>query len=152
MKQKVVIFICVLSIATLFSCGSEDDKRVKALNDMPVLWESALVIADPDMPGMRHFVTMFDSYDATLARAWTEDKFTEDYIPEAVMAFNAKSYRNKPRTITIKMGDTLSVLEKKKNNTGREVCLVRTADNTYAWLYAFHLLDENGNRIGRFEE
>jgi hypothetical protein len=66
------------------------------------------------------------------------------------MAFKFKSYRNKPREITIEMGDTLSVLEQKKNNTEKDVCLVRTESDTYCWLYEFHLLDEDGERMGRF--
>lgn len=150
MRKIIIASVCILAMAVLFGCGSKDAKRVKALHDMPVLWESEFVIANPDMPDMTNFVAMYDSHDASLAQAWTKDKFTEDYIPESVMAFKFKSYRNKPREITIEMGDTLSVLEQKKNNTGKDVCLVRTESDTYCWLYAFNLLDEDGERMGRF--
>jgi len=93
---------------------------------------------------------MYDSYDGSLAESMAKDKFSADYIPESVMAFKTDTYRNKPRDITIDMGDSVSIVEYKENNTGREVCLVRTAQGTYAWLYSFHLLDEEGERMGTY--
>jgi histone acetyltransferase (RNA polymerase elongator complex component) len=118
---------------------------------MPVLWESKIVVADPEMPDMRKIVPMYDSHDPSLMKAWEKDRFTEDYIPEEVMAFVSDRYRNKPRAVTLRMGDRVSVLAKKRNNTKREVCLVRTSDDTYAWLYTFTLLDQAGNRMGKLE-
>ena len=110
MRKTIIVIVLILATAVFSGCGSKDAKRAKALHDMPVLWESEFVIANPDMPDMRNFVAMYDSYDASMAAAWTKDKFTEDYIPESVMVFKFKSYRNKPLEITIEMGDTLSVL------------------------------------------
>jgi len=152
MKKLVFLITTMVLCVCLAGCGGEDKKRVKALSEMPVLWQSEIIIADPDMPDMEEFAPMYDSYDATLAQAWTKDKFTEDYIPESVMAFRSKSYRDKPRTVTIHMGDTVDVLMRKTNNTGKEVCLVRTQDNTYCWLYAFHLYDKDGERIGVYND
>jgi hypothetical protein len=117
---------------------------------MPVLWGSEIVVANPDMTDMKYLLPLYDSYDASLAQAWSKDKFTDDFIPESVMAFNKDTYRNKPREITIQLGDTVSVLACKKNNAAKEICLVRTKDRTYAWLYAFHLTNSDGERMGRF--
>jgi hypothetical protein len=150
MKKESIIIGFILAITILSGCGGQDAKRAKALHAMPVLWESELVVADSKMIDMKNFVAMYDSYDASLAQAWSKDKFTDDYIPESVMAFKSESYRDKSRTITIEMGDIVDVLKQKQNNTGKDVCLIRTDNNTYAWLYAFHLLDENGDRLGNF--
>jgi len=139
----------LLALVFIAGCGkSEDDKRIEALNAMNALWESELVVADSNTPDMDFLGVMFDSYDGSLAESWAKDKFTEDYIPEPAMAFATETYRDKPRTVTIQLGDVVSVLECKQNNTKNKACLVRTKNNTYAWLYAFHLLDENGNRMG----
>jgi hypothetical protein len=93
---------------------------------------------------------MYDSYDGSLAESMAKDKFSSDFIPESVMAFKSDTYRNKPRKITIDMGDSVNVIECKKNNAGRDVCLVRTEYGTYAWLFSFHLLDEDGERMGTY--
>ncbi len=144
--KKIILLILIMFFA---GCSQgEDEKRVETLHGMPALWESEIVIADAGMPDLKFMAVMFDSYDGSFAESWRKDKFTEDYIPESVMAFSTETYRDKPRTVTIQLGDTVSVLDCKNNNTGRKVCLVRTEHNTYAWLFAFHLLDENGERMG----
>jgi len=56
-----------------------------------------------------------------------------------------------PSSVTLEMGDIVFVLKQKQNNTGKQVCLIRTEKNTYVWLYASHLLDKNGDRMGRFQ-
>jgi hypothetical protein len=143
--KKIGLYTLILILA---GCGlNEEGKRVKALQEMPVLWESEILLANADMPDLDIFVAMFDSYDGSLAEMWTKDKFTEDYIPESVMAFATETYRNVPRKVTIQLGDTVSILACKENNTGEEVCLVRTAQDTYAWIFSFHLLDKNGERM-----
>ena len=147
--KRIILF---LVIVLLTGCGgSEDDKRVEALHAMPPLWESELVIPDANMPDFNHMGVTFDSYDGSLAESWSKDKFTEDYIPGSVMAFTTDTYRDKPRTITIQLGDTVEVLECKNNNTKKKICLVRTIHKTYAWLYPFHLLGENGVRMGNHQ-
>lgn len=150
MKKATWIIVVVLTIFLAAGCGSEDAKRVAELNRKNLGWESEIVIADPDMPDMEHFSIMYDSYDASLAEAMAKDQFSADFIPESVMAFKTDMYRNKPREITINIGDRVSVIECKKNNEGREVCLVRTEHGTYAWLFSFHLLDEDGERMGTY--
>ena len=144
--KRIALLIFIIFLTGCSKGG--DDKRVEILHGMPTLWKSELVIADADMPDLKSMVVMFDSYDGSLAEHWSKDKFTEDYIPESVMAFTTETYRDKPRTVTIQLGDIVSVLDCKENNTGKKVCLVRTKHNTYAWLYAFHILDENGERMG----
>ena len=145
MKRIALLVLIIL----LTGCSKgEDDKRVVILHGMPTLWESEIVIADVNMPDLEFMAVMFDSYDGSLAESWSKDKFTEDYIPESVMAFTTETYRDKPRTVTIQLGDIVYILDCKENNTKKKACLVRTEDNTYAWLYAFHILDENGDRMG----
>jgi len=145
MKRIALLVFIVL----LTGCGkSEDDKRVEMLHGMSPLWESELVIADAGMPDLEFMAVMFDSYDGSLAESWSKDKFTDDYIPESVMAFTTETYRDIPRTVTTQLGDIINVVECKENNTRRKACLVRTKHNTYAWLYTFHLLDKNGERMG----
>ena len=147
MKRCAYLMSAMVVWAFLSGCGGEDRKREKELANMPVLWQSEIIIADPKMPDMDKFMVMYDSHDAPLVQTWSKDKFTEDYIPESVKAFKSERYRDKPRTVTIQMGDTVDVLNCKENNTRKEVCLVRTEDDTYCWLYAFHLTDEDGDRI-----
>ena len=150
MKLFSWLSVSVLVCLFMVGCGGEDRRREKELAKMPALWTSEIVIASPEMPDMEHFLVLHDAYDASLVRTWTEKKFTDDYIPEDVRAYNMDRYLDIPRKITIRMGDTVEVLACKKNNTGKEVCLVRTADNTYCWLYAFHLNDEDGDRMGEY--
>ena len=151
MKNILYLIAAILVGALLAGCAGEDSKREKVLDEMPALWQSEIIIADPDMPDMEEFVVMYDSHDAPLVQAWSKDKFTDDYIPESVKAFRSESYRDKPRTVTISMGDAVDVLTCKENNTGKEVCLVRTEDNTYCWLYSFHLNDEDGDRMAIYK-
>ena len=148
MRKRSYLLTTIVVFFLLTGCGGEDRKRVAVLSEMPSLWQSEIIVADPKVPDMKEFLTMYDSYDAPLVQTWSQTKYTEDYIPESVMAFNMNSFHNKPRTVTIQLGDTVDILARKENNTGKEVCLVRTQDDTYCWIYAFHFYDEDGERIG----
>lgn len=129
-------------------CTNKDTERIKELHTIPVLWESTVLVADPDMPDLLTLIPMNDTYDATLFEHLSEtQEKTPDYIPEEIMAFALADYDNKPREITIRIGDRVSVLAEASNNTPVRVFLVRTHSNTYAWLYAYHIEDSNGNRI-----
>jgi len=148
MRLSIYGIVSVLIIFLLLACTNKDDKRITELTDMPVLWDSEIVIANPRLPEMEKIIAMYDSYDAPMAQAWSKDEFTEDYIPEAAMAFAIERYRNKPRTITLQVADQVGILACKKNNSGKKTCLLRTEHDTYAWLYTFHLCDEDGDRMG----
>ena len=148
MRSGIYILLTGIIIFLLLGCMNKDEKRITELMEMPVLWDSEIVVANPRVPEMKKMVAMFDSYDAPMAQAWSKDEFTEDYIPEDAMAFATARYRNKPRTITIQVADQVGILGCKKNNIGKQTCLVRTEHDTYAWLYAFHLCDKDGDRMG----
>ncbi|NIP38861.1 MAG: hypothetical protein GWO07_09010 [Candidatus Dadabacteria bacterium] len=62
-------------------------------------------------------------------------------------AFALGRYENKPREVTLKIGDRVSLLAEAKLKSGKTVILVRTKHDTYAWLYSHHIQDAEGNRI-----
>ena len=153
-RRKVIIkygitFTIVFHLVLLLAgCTNKDSERIKELHAMPALWESTVLFADPDMPDLLTLIPMNDTYDATLFEhlSGTQEK-TSDYIPEEIMAFALEVYDNKPREVTIRIGDRVSVLAEAINNTPVPVFLVRTNSNTYAWLYAYHIEDRDGSRI-----
>lgn len=148
MKHGIICIIVFHLVLLTAGCTNKDKDRIKELHSMHVLWESTVLVADPDMPDLLTLVPMNDRYDPSLFEQLsdTQEK-TADYIPEEIMAFAIADYDNKLREITIRIGDRISVLAGGSNNTPVPVFLVRTKSNTYAWLYAYHIEDINGNRI-----
>ena len=103
------------------------------------------------MPQLKTLIPLYDRSDPSLFETYTDSaEKTEDYIPESVRAFALARYENKPREITIKIGDLVSVLAEGKLSSGKTVFLVHTKHDTYAWLYAHHIEDEQGSRISSF--
>jgi len=138
-------------VMNLCGCGGENDARIAELHNMQVLWESEIIISEPSMPELNVIVPMYDSIDPTFRESLRRDDFTADYIPESVMAFANPNYRGKLRVVTLHIGDMVEVLDYKTNNTGRDICLIRTFSDTYAWIYSFHLNDRNGIRMASFK-
>ena len=150
-SPRLLPYLILLGIVmVVYGCGNTDDNRIAELHGLPGLWESEVIVSDPAMPELRVLVPTYDSIDPTLYEALKTDKFSEDYIPEAVQAFTNPNYRGKTRIITLRIGDVVEVLDCKTNNTGRDICLVRTFSDTYAWIYSFHLNDQNGFRMASF--
>ncbi len=120
---------------------------------MPVLWESTVLPPNPDIPQLKTLFPIYDSYDPNLAehirQSLEGEEHTKDYIPDAARAFAQKEYEVKPRQITIQVGDRVKILSKTQNKTPEPLFLVRTAQNTYAWLYAYHVEDKDGKRVSR---
>jgi hypothetical protein len=140
------MFCVALSLLSCEGAGV-DYKRVKQLQAMPVLWESEVLVANPNIPELKTLIVMGDKYDPSLIEAMTENKKTSDYIPESVRAFSIAQYDNKPRTITVSIGDTVEILAQGKNNSGLPVYLFKTKQNTYGWLYGYHIQDKDGERV-----
>jgi hypothetical protein len=148
MKQCFAFIIVLQLVLLSVGCTSKDKDRIKELHAMPVLWESTVLVADPDMPDLLTLIPMDDRYDPSLFEKLLETREkTADYIPEEILAFAIAGYDNKPREITIRIGDRVSILAEGTNNTPVPVFLVRTKSNTYAWLYAYHIEDRSGNRV-----
>ena len=144
--------ICIISLGLLIICAGcsrdKDSSRIEELNSMPELWESSILVADPNMPQMDTLIPLYDRLDPSLLEYLSDTaEKTQDYIPESVRAYAVDSYENKPRQITISIGDRVDVLAYGEIRGGKTLYLVRTKDNTYAWLYSYHLEDEDGNRI-----
>ena len=152
MKKTIFNYILILFLILFAGCSSgKNSDRIAELQSLPVLWESTILVANPNMPQLKTLIPLYDRYDASLLEVYTDTaEKTEDYIPESVRAFALARYENKPREITIKIGDLVRVLAEGKLSSGKTVFLVRTKHDTYAWLYAHHIEDEQGNRISSF--
>ncbi len=151
--KKTIINVILFQVLVLYAgCGSgKNSDRIKELQSLPILWKSTILVANPNMPQLKTLIPLYDRYDASLLEVYTDSaEKTEDYIPESVRAFALARYENKPREITIKIGDLVRVLAEGKLSSGKTVFLVRTKHDTYAWLYAHHIEDEQGNRISSF--
>lgn len=149
--MKKIIFNSIYIFVLILCTGCSGDKsadRIDELQSLPVLWESTILVANPNMPQMKTLIPLYDRSDPSLFETYsnTAEK-TDDYIPENVRAFALARYENKPREITIKIGDRVSVLAEGKISSGKTLFLVRTSHDTYAWLYSHHLEDDQGNRI-----
>jgi hypothetical protein len=141
--------VIVLFALVLLGCENKNEVRIKALNELPTLYESKILTAVLINPSPDAFFPMNDSRDPNLAQAMQGDYHTENFIPESVMALTPRIAKNDPlkRPVTIKIGDTVKVLAAADNGNKKTVYLVRTAQNTYCWLYPFHLQDKDGNRL-----
>jgi len=151
--KKTIINVILFQVLILFArCSSgKNSDRIAELQSLRVLWESTILVASPNMPQLKTLIPLYDRYDASLLEVYTDSaEKTADYIPEFVRAFALQRYENKEREITIKIGDLVSVLAEGKLSSGKTVFLVRTKHDTYAWLYAHHIEDEQGNRISSF--
>lgn len=150
MKQSIILVLVLQFLFILSGCADKDTKRINELEALPELWKSKLLVSNPEFPDDDFIIPMQDSYDPNMLEflSDTQEK-TEDHIPESVMAFAVKMYNNKPRVITIRIGDTVSVLSEVRNNSSIPVYLIRTEQNTYAWIYAYHIQDRDGNRVKR---
>ncbi len=147
--MKKTIFNYILILFAGCSSGKNSD-RIAELQSLRVLWESTILVASPNMPQLKTLIPLYDRY-ASLLEVYTDSaEKTADYIPESVRAFALQRYENREREITIKIGDLVSVLAEGKLSSGKTVFLVRTKHDTYAWLYAHHIEDEQGNRISSF--
>lgn len=146
--RSVVAFLAAF---WLVGCGSKDPdpKRIQALNSLPVLYESTILTAVINNPAPDAFFPMDDASDPNLASSIQGDYHTANYIPDSVLAITLKraGTDSLKRQATIKIGDKVSVLAQADNGGGKSVYLVRTAQNTYCWLYPFHLEDKDGRRI-----
>jgi hypothetical protein len=149
MKKAVFTYILILFLILYAGCSSgKNSDRIGELQSLPVLWESTILVANPNMPQMKALIPLYDHSDPSLFEVYTDTaEKTEDYIPVSVRAFALQRYENKTREITIKIGDRVSVLDEAKISSGKTLFLVRTRHDTYAWLYAHHIEDEQGNRI-----
>jgi len=152
MKKTIFNYILILFLILFAGCsGGKNSDRIAELQSLPVLWESTILVASPNMPQLTTLILLYDRSDPSLFETYTDTaEKTEDYIPESVRAFALARYKNKPREITIKIGDLVRVLAEGKLSSGKTVFLVRTKHDTYAWLYAHHIEDEQGNRISSF--
>ncbi len=151
MRKSITDYFLILALIIIAGCvGDKSADRVDELHSLPVLWESEILVANPNIPQMKTLIPLYDRYDANLLEVYTDSaEKTEDYIPESVRAYALERYENKPREVTLKIGDTVSVIAEGKLKSGKTVFLVRTTHETYAWLYAHHLQDADGNRISR---
>ena len=152
MKKTIFNYILILFLILFAGCSSgKNSDRIAELQSLRVLWESTILVASPNMPQLKTLIPLYDRSDPSLFETYTDSaEKTEDYIPESVRAFALARYENKPREITIKIGDLVRVLAEGKLSSGKTVFLVRTKHDTYAWLYAHHIEDEQGNRISSF--
>ncbi len=152
MKKTIFNYILILFLILFAGCSSgKNSDRIKELQSLPILWESTILVASPNMPQLKTLIPLYDRYDPSLFETYTDTaEKTEDYIPESVRAFALARYENKPREITIKIGDLVRVLAEGKLSSGKTVFLVRTNHDTYAWLYVHHIENEQGNRISSF--
>jgi len=151
MIKTTSLFLISLLIFIIFGCGkNKEQKRIEELRSLPELWKSTILVANPSIPDMKVLIPMYDSYDANLLEHMTATaEKTEDYIPQEVRAYAVDEYNNKPTDITIEIDDEVSVLQETKNNSNKLVYLIRTEYDTYAWLYLYHIQDEDGERISR---
>jgi len=151
MIKTTSLFLISLLIFIIFGCGkNKEQKRIEELRSLPELWKSTILVANPSIPDMKVLIPMYDSYDANLLEHMTDSaEKTEDYIPQEVRAYAVDEYNNKPTDITIEIDDEVSVLQETKNNSNKLIYLIRTEYDTYAWLYLYHIQDEDGERISR---
>jgi len=151
MIKTTSLFLIILLILIIFGCGkNKEQKRIEELRSLPELWKSTILVANPSIPDMKVLIPLYDSYDANLLEHMTDTaEKTEDYIPQEVRAYAVDEYNNKPTDITIEIDDEVSVLQETKNNSNKLVYLIRTEYDTYAWLYLYHIQDEDGERISR---
>ncbi len=143
----------LLAVLVIAACvASPDEKRIDELSAMPVLWKSVVLIAEPDMPSMKTLIPLENSYDPGFVEFMNRPKKEGDYIPESVFASAGAHYRNKVVPVTLKLGDQVEILSKKmETRTHYPLYLIKTQQNTYAWLYGYHLQDETGKRIASFK-
>ena len=149
---------CIVSVFLCFflflapACADKEQDRIKALNEMPVLWESDVLIPDPDDPDLKVLIALNDRYDPNFIEHMSDTApKTEDYIPDAVRAFSIPGFDNKPREVTLRVGDRVEVLKAGSNNSRVPIFLVRTQHGTYAWIYAYHIQDKDGERLARLK-
>lgn len=136
MIKTTSLFLISLLIFIIFGCGNNKEQK--------------RLVANPSIPDMKVLIPMYDSYDANLLEHMTDSaEKTEDYIPQEVRAYAVDEYNNKPTDITIEIDDEVSVLQETKNNSNKLVYLIRTEYDTYAWLYLYHIQDEDGEWISR---
>jgi len=152
MKKTIFNYILILFLILFAGCSSgKNSDRIAELQSLRVLWESTILVASPNMPQLKTLIPLYDRSDPSLFETYTDTaEKTADYIPESVRAFALARYENKTREITIKIGDLVRVLAEGKLSSGKTVFLVRTKHDTYAWLYAHHIEDEQGSRISSF--
>ncbi len=148
MKRWLSVAVSVPVALALAGCGVSEGKRTQELQSMSALWDSPVLVANPEMPDLKTLVPLQNSYDPGMAE-WMSGrvKKTADYIPESVLAFALEKVGGKPRQVTIRIGDRVSVLAERPGSGAVPFCLVRTSSGTYAWLYAFHLNDRQGRRM-----
>ena len=85
MKKTIFNYIFVLCLFLYFGCSSDKNAdRINELQSLPVLWESTILEANPNMPQMKALIPLYDRYDANLLEVYTDTaEKTEDYIPES---------------------------------------------------------------------
>jgi len=134
MKKAIFNYILILFLILFTGCSSgKNSDRIAELQSLPFLWESTILVASPNMPQLKTLIPLYDRSDPSLFETYTDTaEKTEDYIPESVRAFALARYENKPREITIKIGDLVRVLAEGKLSSGKTVFLVRTKHDTYA--------------------
>ena len=148
MNNNIAYDIWILIFVLFIGCNSNKSGRIDDLQWMSVLWESTILVANPDMPQLKTIISLYDRSDPSLFETYTNTaEKTDDFISESVRAFALERYENKPREVTIKIGDRVSVLAEGKISTGKTLYLIRTKHDTYARLYVHHIEDEHGNRI-----
>lgn len=145
--KKALFFATALFLLITVGCSNPEKKRIQELQSMPVLWESKLLPADSDLDNI---IPLENSYDPNIVEFWKGSPKTGDYIPISVFAYALPEMNGKPRKVTLKLGDRVSVLAQKKGQEKYALFLIRTKKNTYAWLYAFHLQDKKGKRMATF--
>ncbi len=152
MRYSMVSVCLCVSLFLALACADKEQDRIKALNEMPVLWESEVLIPDPDDPELKVLIALNDMYDPTFVEHMTDTApKTEDYIPDAVRAFSTPELDNKPREVTLRLGDRVEVLKAGSNNSRIPIFLVRTQHGTYAWIYAYHMQGKEGERLARLK-
>ena len=110
-----------------------------------------ILAANPDMPDLQFLIPLENSYDPGFEEFMAGPKKTPDYIPEGALACATKEFRNKPREITLRLGDTVDILAERPGNTNFPIFLVRTQHDTYAWIVAYHLKCRDGKRMGALD-
>jgi len=152
MNRNIPLSTLFFALLLSLGCGKSENDRILELHAKPALYSSQVLAADPAHPEDDIIVPMSDSLDITLYEAYTDKEPTHDYIPESVLALSCRraDYKGERFSATIAVGDTVDVLESVIHKNQREVYLVRTTHNTYAWLFNFHLQDKNGRRLSTF--
>jgi hypothetical protein len=152
MKYYKVSLFCCFFLFLALACADKEQDRISALHEMPVLWESEVLIPDPDNPDLKVLIALNDRYDPNFVEFMSDTApKTEDYIPDAVRAFSIPEFDNSPREVTLRLGDMVGVLKAGSNNSKVPIFLVRTQHGTYAWIYAYHVQGKDGERLARLK-